>query len=186
MPQPQNVIGIVYDFDKTLSPHSMHEDTVFPYLGLDPTAFWAETDRLVAETTYEAELAWMRLLLEQERFRALSNQDLRHMGMSLVFYPGVPEVFNELSAILEQPKYQEYGVTVEHYIITSGLREILEGSNIRPYVKAIFGSEFRRRWSGKALLPQTRHQPHAEDAVPLPSQQGLSGPAKGRKRPCAP
>ena len=107
----------------------------------------------MAETTYEAELAWMRLLLEQERFRALSNQDLRDMGMSLVFYPGVPEVFNELSAILEQPKYQEHGVTVEHYIITSGLREILEGSNIRPYVKAIFGSEFDEDGQGKLYFP---------------------------------
>lgn len=154
MPQPQNIIGIVYDFDKTLSPHSMHEDTVLPHLGLDPAAFWQETDRLVADATYEAELAWMRLLLECEGFRLLSNQDLRHMGMSLVFYPGVPQVFDELSAVVDQPKYQEHGVTVEHYVITSGLREILEGSNIRPFVKAIFGSEFDEDAAGKLFFPK--------------------------------
>ena len=67
MPQTQNIIGLVYDFDKTLSPNSMQEDTVLPYLGLDPAKFWAETDRLVAEDSFEAELAWMRLLLEKER-----------------------------------------------------------------------------------------------------------------------
>ena len=88
MPQPQNIIGIVYDFDKTLSPHSMHEDTVLPHLGLDPAAFWERTDRLVAETTYEAELAWMRLLLEDEAFRRLSNQDLRNMGHVAGVLPG--------------------------------------------------------------------------------------------------
>ena len=154
MPQPQNIIGIVYDFDKTLSPHSMHDDTVLPHLGLHPASFWEETDRLVADTTYEAELAWMRLLLECEGFRNLSNQDLRHMGMSLVFYPGVPQVFDELSALVDQPRYQEHGVTVEHYIITSGLREIIEGSNIRPFVKSIFGSEFDEDSSGKLFFPK--------------------------------
>ncbi len=154
MPQPQNIIGIVYDFDKTLSPHSMHEDTVLPHLGLDPAAFWERTDRLVAENTYEAELAWMRLLLEDEAFRRLSNQDLRHMGMSLVFYPGVPQVFDELSSVVDQPRYQEHGVAVEHYIITSGMREVLEGSNIRPFVKAIFGSEFDEDSQGKLFFPK--------------------------------
>lgn len=154
MPQPQNIIGIVYDFDKTLSPHSMHDDTVLPFLGLAPEGFWEETDRLVGETTYEAELAWMRLLLEHKGFRNLSNQDLRHMGMSLLFYPGVPQVFDELSALVDQPKYREHGVTVEHYIITSGLREIIEGSNIRPFVKAIFGSEFDEDAAGKLYFPK--------------------------------
>ena len=154
MPQPQNIIGIVYDFDKTLSPHSMHDDTVFPRLGLEPDSFWRETDRLVADSTYEAELAWMRLLLECEGFRNLSNEDLRHMGMSLMFYPGVPEVFDELSGVVDKPKYREHGVAVEHYIVTSGLREILEGSNIRPFVKAIFGSEFDEDSAGKIYFPK--------------------------------
>lgn len=154
MPQPQNIIGIVYDFDKTLSPHSMHDDTVLPRLGLDPASFWERTDRLVAETTYESELAWMRLLLEREDFRRLSNGDLRGMGASLVFYPGVPEVFDRLSAAVAQPRYLEHGVTVEHYVLTSGLREIVEGSAIRPYVTAVFGSEFAEDAEGKLYFPK--------------------------------
>ncbi len=154
MPQPQNIIGIVYDFDKTLSPHSMHEDTVLPHLEWDPADFWEKTDRLVAENTYEAELAWMRLLLERDEFRRLSNTDLQHMGMSLVFYPGVPEVFDELSSLLRDDKYREHGVTVEHYVITSGMREVLKGSNISRYVKEIFGSEFDEDTQGKLFFPK--------------------------------
>ena len=154
MPQTQNIIGLVYDFDKTLSPNSMQEDTVLPHLGLEPAKFWAETDRMVAEHSYEAELAWMRLLLEVDDFRKLSNQDLQHMGLSLKYYPGVPEVFQQLEAVLDRPVYREYGVTIEHYIITSGLREIVEGSNLRPYVKSIFGSEIAEDASGKLSFPK--------------------------------
>ena len=69
MPQPQNIIGLVYDFDNTLSPHAMQEDTVLPYLGLEPQRFWGEVGRLVNERTYENELAWMGLLLDQPAFR---------------------------------------------------------------------------------------------------------------------
>ena len=154
MPQTQNIIGLVYHYEKTLSPNSMQEDTVFPYLGLDTAKFWAETDRLVAEDSFEAELAWMRLLLEKEEFRNLSNQDLRNMGLSLKYYAGVPEIFKQLEEVLDRPAYREYGVTIEHYIITSGLREILEGSNLRPYVKSIFGSEIAEDSNGKLGFPK--------------------------------
>jgi hypothetical protein len=154
MPQTQNIIGLVYDFDKTLSPNSMQEDTVLPYLGIEPAQFWAETDRKVAEDSYEAELAWMQQLLEVEAFRKLSNQDLRNMGLSLKYYPGVPEIFQQLEAVLDKPAYKEYGVTVEHYIITSGLREIVEGSNLRRYVKSIFGSEIAEDAQGKLGFPK--------------------------------
>ena len=154
MPQTQNIIGLVYDFDKTLSPNSMQEDTVLPYLGLDPAKFWAETGRLVAEDSYEAELAWMQLLLKKEEFRNLSNQDLQHMGLKLKYYAGVPQIFKQLEEVLDRPAYREYGVTIEHYIITSGLREILEGSNLRPYVKSIFGSEIAEDSQGKLGFPK--------------------------------
>ena len=96
MPQPQNIIGIVYDFDNTLSPHAMQEDTVLPYLGLEPDFFWGEVGRLVNERTYENELAWMGLLLDQPAFRQLGNGGLREMGGLLNYYPGVPDLFREL------------------------------------------------------------------------------------------
>ena len=154
MPQPQNIIGIAYDFDRTLSPHSMQEDTVLPHLGLDPQEFWLKVNSLVQERYYESELAWMRLLLENRGFRQLSNRDLKQMGRLLQYYPGVPEVFSELTQVVSAPEYQEYGVSIEHYVITSGLREVLEGSTIRPHVKEVFGSEFDEDDGGKLFFPK--------------------------------
>lgn len=142
MPQPQNIIGIVYDFDNTLSPHTMQEDTILPYLGLQIEGFWERVNELVQQRFYESELAWMRLLLEEAAFRKLSNADLRNMGLTLTYFPGVPQVFEEISKVLKKTDSQQYSVTIEHYVVTSGLREILEGSNIKPFMKAIFGSEF--------------------------------------------
>ena len=83
-----------------------------------------------------------------------SNEDLRNMGLSLTYYPGIPNFFNELSNIIEIQKYQEYAIEIEYYVITSGLREILEGSNIKPYVKTIFGSEYDEGESGKLQFPK--------------------------------
>ena len=154
MPQPQNIIGIVYDFDNTLSPHAMQEDTVLPHLGLEPDFFWGQVARLVNERTYENELAWMGLLLDQPAFRELGNGGLREMGGHLNYYPGVPELFRELEEVVAEPRYREHDITVEHYVITGGLREVLEGSSIRPHVKSIFGSEFDEDGEGNLRFPK--------------------------------
>ncbi len=154
MPQPQTTIGIVCDFDNTLSPHAMQEDTLLPHLSIEPRGFWRQVESLVRDRSYESELAWMRLLLDNEEFRKLSNEDLRNMGLSLTYYPGVPGFFSELATALSEPVYLEHGVTIEYYVITSGLREILEGSNLKPHMKAIFGSEFDEGEDGRIRFPK--------------------------------
>ena len=154
MPQPQNIIGIAYDFDRTLSPNGMQEDTVLPYLGLAPQSFWDQVGRLVNERTYENELAWMGLLLEYPAFRRLGNDGLREMGDRLSYYPGVPDLFRELDEVVAAPRYREHEVAIEHYVVTSGLREVLEGSSLRPYVKAVFGSEFDEDGQGRLSFPK--------------------------------
>ncbi|MQF82747.1 haloacid dehalogenase-like hydrolase [SAR202 cluster bacterium AD-802-E10_MRT_200m] len=154
MPQTHNVIGIVYDFDKTLSPHSMQEDTIFPRLDINAAMFWSEVEKLTTERYYESELAWMRLLLENKEFRAISNTGLKEMGNQLQFYPGVPDFFSELTNIVQAPEYQKHGISVEHYIITSGLKEVIEGSAVRPFVKAIYGSEFDEDANNEISFPK--------------------------------
>lgn len=154
MPQPQNIIGIVYDFDNTLSPHAMQEDTILPYLELQSENFWKRVNDLVQQKFYQSELAWMRLLLEEDAFRKLSNADLRNMGLTLTYFPGVPQVFPEISKLLDSLNFLGDSVTIEHYVVTSGLREILEGSNIKPYMKAIFGSEFDENQNNELAFPK--------------------------------
>ena len=154
MSQAQNVIAIVYDYDRTLSPQSMHQDVIFRKIGVDADEFWEEADKLRDERAYEDELAWIRMLLENPTFRQLSNEDLGEFGRHLRFYPGVPEVFEGLGGFLNEEKYSRHGVTLEHYIVTSGLKAVLAGSALSEGVEAIFGCELDENSEGKVFWPK--------------------------------
>lgn len=154
MPQPQNVIAIVYDYDRTLSPRSMQDDVIFERIGVDSVEFWPRVAQLAADKAYESELGWIRLLLDNPGFRRLSNRDLEVMGRGLSFYPGVPEVFGELGKVLEDDRYLSHGITLEHYVVTSGLKAILAGSVLNGHVERIFGCELDEDNEGKVYWPK--------------------------------
>jgi hypothetical protein len=154
MTQAQNVIAIVYDYDRTLSPQSMHQDVIFPQIGVDADAFWEESDKLRNERAYEDELAWIRLLLENPAFRQLSNTDLQEFGRRLKFFPGVPQIFDRLGSFLKEERYVRHGVILEHYIVTSGLKAILSGSALSEHVEAIFGCELDEDGAGRVFWPK--------------------------------
>ena len=142
MSEPRNVIAVVYDFDHTLSPQYMQDQTILPHAGIEPREFWQSCTALIKEKGYDQELAYMKRMLEHETIRSLSNQDLRRMGTQLTFFPGVPECFDELNTIIRQPKYEECDVHLEHYVVSSGLEAILEGSEIAKWTKATWGCQF--------------------------------------------
>ena len=142
MSEPQTSIAIVYDFDHTLSPWFMQDQTILPHAGIDPGEFWKSCTTLIEQEGYEQELAYMRRMLDYEAIRSLSNQDLQRMGAQLTFFPGVPECFGELNDILRQPQYQERRICLEHYVVSSGLKAILDGSAIAKWTKAMWGCEF--------------------------------------------
>lgn len=142
MPEPQNILAIVYDFDHTLSPHYMQDHTVLRHAGIEPSEFWPSCTALIKERGYDQELAYMKRMLDYDAIRALSNIDLQAMGPDLTFFPGVPDFFEELNAIVQQPRYAEWDIHLEHYVVTSGLKAILDGSQIAKHVKAMFGCEF--------------------------------------------
>ena len=142
MPEPQNILAVVYDFDHTLSPHYMQNQTILRHAGIDPEEFWPSCTALIKERGYEQELAYMKRMLDYDGIRKLSNADLQAMGPDLTFFPGVPDFFEELNTIVQQPQYAECDIHLEHYVVTSGLKAILDGSHIAKHVKAIFGCEF--------------------------------------------
>ncbi|MFB3146962.1 MAG: HAD family hydrolase [Nitrospirales bacterium] len=142
MPEPQNILAIVYDFDHTLSPHYMQDHTILRHAGIEPAEFWPSCTALIKERGYDQELAYMKRMLDYDPIRALSNADLQAMGPDLTFFPGVPDFFEELNAIVHQPRYTEWDIHLEHYVVSSGLKAILDGSHIAKHVKAIFGCEF--------------------------------------------
>ena len=142
MTHPHNIIAVVYDFDLTLSPDYMQDHTILRHAGIDPKEFWDSCTALKNEKGYDQELAYMKRMLEVDSIRALSNNDLELMGTDLTFFPGVPGCFEELNALFSPQEYEELGIRLEHYVVSSGLKAILDGSHIAKYVKAIFGCEF--------------------------------------------
>ena len=153
MSAPQNTIAIVYDYDQTLSPNYMQEDALFPVFGINPEHFWRRCAELVKGQGYDNELAYMKVLLDCLEIDRPTNAQLRELGARLTFYKGLPELFAEFSALLP-PEFAAHGITVEHYIVSSGLKELIEGSRLAPHVRKIFGCEFAVDAQGRIAFPK--------------------------------
>jgi hypothetical protein len=154
MSTPQNTIAIVYDYDQTLSPSYMQDEVVFPTFGIDGARFWRRCTELVRENGYDNELAYMKVLLDQLGMDRPSNAALKELGSKLNFYKGLPEMFDEFAHQLLTPEQVAHGITVEHYIISSGMKVLIEGSRLAPYVRAIFGCEFDEDEQGRITFPK--------------------------------
>jgi hypothetical protein len=153
MSTPQNTIAIVYDYDQTLSPSYMQDEVVFPAFGINPDSFWRRCAEL-RESGYDHELAYMKVLLDTLGMDRPTNAYLRQLGGKLTFYKGLPEMFEEFRSGLLTPEQVAHGITVEHYIISSGMKILLEGSRLAPYVRAIFGCEFAEDPEGRITFPK--------------------------------
>lgn len=153
MAAPQNIIGLVYDYDQTLSPTYMQDAVLFPKFGINPAEFWKKCQKLVNEQEYESELAYLKAMLDYLDIDRPSNADLEELGKDLKFFPGLPEMFEELEDVLT-PEHRAMEVKIEHYIISSGIKTLIDGSALKPYVKEIFGCEFAENESGVISFPK--------------------------------
>ncbi len=154
MSVPQNTIAIVYDYDQTLSPNYMQDEVLFPAFGIDSGKFWARCQALVRDDGYDSELAYLKALLDCLDMDRPTNARLAELGAGLKFYPGLPEMFDEMSGGLLRPEHEALGIKVEHYIISSGLKALIDGSRIAPYIKAVFGCEFAEDAHGHIVFPK--------------------------------
>jgi hypothetical protein len=154
MATPQNIIALIYDYDQTLSPRYMQDEVLLPEFGIDPQQFWIRCNALVRDQQYDGELAYMKCLLDYLGMDNVSNARLTALGAGLKFFPGLPELFEALPAKSLRPEHEAAGIKVEHYIISSGLKTLLDGSRLAPYVKAIFGCEFGEDAAGRISFPK--------------------------------
>ncbi len=146
-----NIIAIMYDFDKTLCTKDMQEYTFIPNLGLEPKEFWDETNKLRENSKIDGVLAYMYLMYQKSKEKniPLKRNYLKETGKNIELYKGVETWFNRIN------KYGErYGIKIEHYIISSGLKEIIEGSKIGDRFKEIYASEFYYDEKGNAIWPK--------------------------------
>ncbi len=148
---PQNVIALIWDFDKTLIPGNM-QGPLFRHFGIDEAAFWDEVDGL--ERWYRARgselIAHERLYLDHilsyvqaGRMSGLSNDLLRRLGADITFYEGIPDFMDLVRKSIEsEPRFAEHQIAVEHYIVSTGLRQMILGSAVAPLVDDVWACEF--------------------------------------------
>ena len=145
------IAALIYDFDKTLSPRDMQEYSFLPGLNVEPAVFWGECREAQLAHGMDSVLAYMLMMKKRsEGTRMLTRESLEKLGSAVEFFPGVEGWFSRINAIGEAA-----GVTVEHYIISSGLKEIIGGSRIAKEFKAVFAASFVYGEDGIALWPST-------------------------------
>ncbi len=151
MPRKRSTIALMYDFDKTLCNKDMQEYTFIPKLGMTATEFWQEASILSKENKMDGVLAYMYLMLDKAHLSRIriQREEFVKLGKDLEFYAGVITWFDRIKKIGD-----ELGINVEHYIISSGLREIIEGSSIFKQFKEVFACEFLYDENGVACWPK--------------------------------
>ena len=150
----QNKIAIVYDFDGTLSPQPMQEYTVLPELGIPATNFWKDVAEEAKQSESEAMLSYMRLLIEraEEKKIHLSKEKFAELASGIQYFPGVETWFGRINQFIEAER--DTKITVEHYIISAGMKEILEGVSIKKHFTNIFASEYYFDHHDVAVFPK--------------------------------
>ncbi|MBQ1642747.1 MAG: haloacid dehalogenase-like hydrolase [Oscillospiraceae bacterium] len=145
------VLAICYDFDKTLSPDDMQAQGYIQSVGYDVDDFWKETNILATGNDMDSNLAYMyAMLLGAKGHFALTKEALRQYGEKVELFPGVSEWFERIRAYGE-----DHGVKVEHYIISSGLKEMIEGTEPARAgaFEKIYASSFYFDENGEAKWP---------------------------------
>ena len=145
------IIAFLYDFDKTLCTTDMEDYAFIPSLGFTPAEFWGKANAFGWENRMDGLLAYMYTMIQECAAQniKLDRAFLNHCGESIQLFPGVREWFARINAFGES-----LGVQVEHYVISSGLREIIEGSGIAQEFREIYACEFYYNENGDACWPK--------------------------------
>jgi hypothetical protein len=150
----KNIIAIIYDFDGTLSPQPMQEYTIFPKLDIKPKKFWEEVARTNKGIKGEEIITYMMLMLEkanQQKLR-ITKKDLGQMAKQIKFFKGVTTYFERINKFVA--KESKGKVKIRHYIISCGLKEILDKINIKKHFHNIFACEYHYDQYGAPTYPK--------------------------------
>ena len=145
------IIAFLYDFDKTLCTTDMQDYTFIPSLGYTPGEFWSIANSFGFENRMDGLLAYMYTMIEECRKKGirLDRDYLVSCGHAIELFPGVQDWFSRINAFGET-----LGVEIEHYVLSSGLREIIEGSGVSHEFKEIYACEFFYNEEGLASWPK--------------------------------
>jgi len=145
-------IALLYDFDKTLSYKDMQEYGFFDDLNIeDSTTFWGHVNQKAELEDMDHILAYLHEMIVQTQARGikLSREMLAKYGAQIEFYPGVIDWFEHINQIAKSQS-----IELEHYIISSGLKEIIDNTPIAKYFKKIYACEYLYDENGQAIWPK--------------------------------
>lgn len=143
------VLAICYDFDKTLSPDDMQAQGYIQSIGYGVPEFWKESNELASNNDMDQNLAYMYMMASKSRGKRLfTRENLRSDGSKVTLFPGVDTWFDRINRYGE-----EHGIKVEHYIISSGLKEMIEGTAVADKFEKIYASSFYYDEDGVAVWP---------------------------------
>jgi hypothetical protein len=139
----KKTIALVYDFDGTLSPRPMQEYSFLPQLGIEPAKFWAECTEVARAHSADPLITYMHLMYKKAKEKGLriDRADLVAQGAQVELFPGVEDWFDAIAEYI-QIRAESAGVKLRHYLVSSGLAEIIEGTKIRPHFHNVFASEY--------------------------------------------
>jgi hypothetical protein len=147
----QTTIAVIWDFDKTLIPGYM-QDPLFKKYSVDGASFWDEVNALPEFYSKQGlelishDTLYLNHIINYVKhgvFKGLNNSLLRELGREIQFYPGLPDFFKKLrDQVKTIQEYSVYGIEVEHYIVSTGLRQMILGSKIKDYIDGVWACEF--------------------------------------------
>jgi phosphoserine phosphatase len=144
--------AIIYDFDGTLARGNMQEVSFIPSIGMDIGDFWAEAEALTKAADGDGILMYMQLMMRHARKNGqpITRQTLHDQGREVALFEGLKDLswFDRMNAFGAQ-----YGLDIEHYIISAGLEEMIEGTPIRPALTHVFASHYVYDENGQAAWP---------------------------------
>jgi phosphoserine phosphatase len=145
------VVALIYDFDGTLSPANMQEYDFLKEVGIsDKKKFWNESNQLAKDNEASGVLCYMKLMIEKSKMakKSIRREAFVNFGKSIELYEGVKEWFGLVNQMGD-----ENGVRIEHYINSSGLREMIEGTDIYKEFKEVYACSFLYDVDGIATWP---------------------------------
>ncbi|MBQ6861274.1 MAG: haloacid dehalogenase-like hydrolase [Alistipes sp.] len=150
MENPAFTIALIYDFDGTLAPGNMQEYDFIPAVGKSNKEFWSEANSLAEEQDADGVLTYMARMIQEAKSKGLSlkREAFRESGRKVTLYPGVKEWFSRINAYGEAQ-----GIRILHYINSSGLTEIIEGTEIAHEFRKIYACSFLYDVDGVAYWP---------------------------------
>ena len=150
MPKKVTKVALIYDFDGTLSTTDMQDYALIPELGMEPKDFWPVANKWSRDNGADQVTGSMYYFVKtaKEKGVKLTRSMLKDAGKNIVYFAGVEEWFNRISAY-----GKELNLKIEHYIISAGYEEILEGSKIYKYFKNVFGCSFAYGDDGTPVWP---------------------------------